>query len=413
MVHATELLGAEVHDARGNYVGRVREMFIEPADQPNRVAWMLLARGRYQPLVAHYDQIAEVSPGSIRLTVDERALDAFQPNEGWLAVRKDLLDQQIIDINGRKVVRVNDLDFDDQRTNGNVELRVSTVDVGLQGAVRRMLQGVIPPSVIRRLQGNLPGTQLPWEFVNLIEADALRRVKLRISSSKLEQIHPADLADIVEDLSPSQRHSIIDSLDEETAAETLAELDDRLKTQVVENLDTEKAGDILEEMDPDEAADLLADLSPETSRELLEELPRDDAQEVTALLQFEEHSAGGMMNTDFVLVGLDADRDEVLDWIRGLEIHSEQLDTILLIDRQAVLAGVVAVGRLLLAGPHQKMSELVVEPLVSVPTGAEEKEVFELFDKYNLRTLGVVDEAGRPIGVITVDDVVSQLVEKQ
>ena len=413
MVHATELLGAEVHDARGNYVGRVREMFIEPADQPNRVAWMLFARGRYQPLVAHYDQIAEVSPGSIRLTVDERALDAFQPNEGWLAVRKDLLDQQIIDINGRKVVRVNDLDFDDQRTNGNVELRVASVDVGLQGAVRRMLQGVIPPSVIRRLQGNLPGTQLPWEFVNLIEADALRRVKLRISSSKLEQIHPADLADIVEDLSPSQRHSIIDSLDEETAAETLAELDDRLKTQVVENLDTEKAGDILEEMDPDEAADLLADLSPETSRELLEELPRDDAQEVTALLQFEEHSAGGMMNTDFVLVGLDADRDEVLDWIRGLEIHSEQLDTILLIDRQAVLAGVVAVGRLLLAGPHQKMSELVVEPLVSVPTGAEEKEVFELFDKYNLRTLGVVDEAGRPIGVITVDDVVSQLVEKQ
>jgi magnesium transporter len=413
MVHATELLGAEVHDARGNYVGRVREMFIEPADQPNRVARLLLARGRYQPLVARYDQIAEVSPGSIRLTVDERALEAFQPNEGWLAIRKDLLDQQIIDINGRKVVRVNDLDFDDQRTNGTVELRVARVDAGLQGAVRRLLQGVIPPAAIRRLQGSLPGIQLPWEFVNLIEADALRRVKLRISSNKLEQIHPADLADIVEELSPGQRHSIIDSLDEETAAETLAELDDRLKTQVVENLDTEKAGDILEEMDPDEAADLLADLSPETSRELLEELPRDDAQEVTALLQFEEHSAGGMMNTDFVLVGLDADREEVLDWIRGLEIHTEQLDNILLIDRQAVLAGTVAVGRLLLSGPRQKMSELMAEPLVSVRTDADEKEVFELFDKYNLRTLGVVDEGGRPIGVITVDDVVSQLVEKR
>ncbi len=413
MVHATEVLGAEVHDARGHYVGRVKEMFIVPAEQPNRVARMLLGRGRYQPLVARHDQIAQIAPGSIQLTVGERELEAFQPNEGWLAVGKDLLDQQIIDINGRKVVRVNDLDFDEQRTNGTVELKVTQVDAGLQGAVRRLLQGVISPAAIRRLQGTLPGTQLPWEFVNLIEADRLRRVKLRISSDKLEQIHPADLADIVEELSPDQRHSIIESLDEETAAETLAELDDRLKTQVVENLGTEKAGDILEEMDPDEAADLLADLPPETSRELLEELPRDDAQEVTALLQFEENSAGGMMNTDFVLVGLDAERDEVVEWIRGLEIHAEQLDTILLINKEAVLSGSVAAGRLLLAAPGDKMADLSAEPVVSVLAGADRKEVFALFDKYNLRTLGVVDENGRPIGVITVDDVVSQLWVKQ
>jgi flagellar motility protein MotE (MotC chaperone)/sporulation protein YlmC with PRC-barrel domain len=412
MVHATEVLGADVYDARGNYVGRVKELFIVPADQPNRVARILLGRGRYQPLVARYDQIASIAPGSIRLTVGERELDAFQPNEGWLAVGKDLLDQQIIDINGRKVVRVNDLDFDEQRTNGTVELKVTRVDAGLQGAVRRLLQGVVPPAAIRRLQSSIPGTQLPWEFVNLIEADHLRRVKLRISSDKLEQIHPADLADIVEELSPSERQSIIDSLDEKTAAETIAELDDRLKTQVVENLEPEKAGDILEEMPPDEAADLLADLPPETSRELLEELPRDEAQEVTALLQFEEKSAGGMMNTDFVLVGLDAERDEVVEWIRGLEIHPEQLDTILLIDKQAVLCGTVAIGRLLLASSTQTMRELMSEPLVSVPAGAESKEVFEVFDKYNLRALPVVDANRRPIGMIAVDDVVSQLWEK-
>ena len=411
MVHATELLGAEVQDASGHYVGRVREMFIVPADQPNRVSRILLGRGRYQPLLARYDQVAEISPGLIRLTIGERDLEAYQPNESWLAVRKDLLDKQIIDINGRKVVRINDLNFDTQRTNGNVELRVTQVDAGIQGAVRRLLQGVIPPAAIRRLQGRLPGTQLPWEFINLIEADPLRRVKLRISSDKLEAIHPADLADIVEELSPSERHSIIESLDEETAAETLAELDDRLKTQVVEKLDTEKAGDILEEMDPDEAADLLADLSPETSRELLDELPRDDAQEVTALLQFEENSAGGMMNTDFVLVGMEAERDEVIAWIRGLEIHSEQLDCVVLINQQALLAGTVSVGRLLLSAAGQKMSQLVADPVVSVNTEADQKEVFELFDKYNLRTLAVVDEKGCPLGVITVDDVVHRLLE--
>ncbi len=409
MLHATEVLGADVHDARGNFVGRVKELFIEPADQPNRVARLLLGRGRYQPLVARYDQLAEAAPGSIRLTVDERALEAYEPNEAWLAVGKDLLDQQIIDINGRKVVRVNDIDLEDQRTNGTVELKITRVDAGLQGAVRRLLRGLVTPALIRRLQQKLPQTVLPWDFVNLIEPDRLRRVKLRISSDKLAQIHPADLADIVEELSPTERESIIDSLDDQTAADTLAELDDRLKTQVVEKLGKEKAGDILEEMEPDEAADLLADLSPETSKQLLEELPKDNAQEVSALLQFEERSAGGMMNTEFVLVGEEAVREEVIEWIRGLELNPEQLDTILLIDKQAMLSGTVAVGRLLLAQPEQKMSELVSEPLTSVRADGEEKEIFELFDKYNLRTLSVVDEHGRPIGVITVDDVVSEL----
>jgi magnesium transporter len=409
MLYATEVLGAEVHDAGGNYVGRVKELFIEPADQPNRVAKILLGRGRYQPLVARYDQIADASPGSVRLTVDELALDAYRPNEAWLAIRKDLLDQQIIDTNGRKVVRVNDIDLDNQRTNGTMELRVVQVDAGLQGAARRLLQGLISPALIRRLQQRLPDTRLPWEFVNLIEGDRLRRVKLRISSEKLAHIHPADLADIVEELSPSERHSVIDSLDDEKAAETLVEMDDRLKTQVLENLGTEKAGDILEEMSPDEAADLLQDLSPETSRQLLNELPQGDAKEVRALLQFEESSAGGMMNTDFVFVGETAEREEVIDWIRKQEVNPQQFDTILLVNKLAEYAGAVAVGRLLLSSPGVKMSALAAEPLVSVRPDAEDKEVFELFDKYDLRTLGVVDEYGHPIGVITVDDVVSAL----
>lgn len=413
MLYATEVLNAEVHDAGGHFVGRVKELFIEPADQPNRVARILLGRGRYRPLVARYDQIADATPGAMRLTVDEQALEPYRANEAWLAVGKDLLDQQIIDINGRKVVRVNDIELDQQRTNGTMELRVVQVDAGLQGAARRLLQGLVPPAAIRRLQQRLPDTRLPWEFVNLIEGDRLRRVKLRISSDKLAQIHPADLADIVEELTPSERHSIIDSLDEEKAAETLVQLDDRLKSQVLENLGREKAGDILEEMPPDEAADLLQDLSPETSRQLLNELPQGDAKEVRALLQFEENSAGGMMNTDFVFVGETAEREEVIDWIGKQEVNQQQFDTILLVNQMAVYAGAVAVGRLLLSSPGVKMSALAAEPLVSVRPDADQKEVFELFDKYDLRTLGVVDEYGHPIGVITVDDVVSQLWEKQ
>jgi magnesium transporter len=409
MLHATEIIGAETYDSFGNYVGRVKEMFVEPADQPNRVAHLLLSRGQYRPLVARYDQIASVAPGRITLTTDESALALYHPNEAWLAVGKDLLDQQIIDTNGRKVVRVNDIDLSDQRTNGNTELRIIQVDVGLPGAVRRLLQGIVPPMAIRHIQLKLPPRKILWEFVNLVEPDPLRRVKLRLSSQKLEALHPADLADIMEELSPDERQGIISSLDEETAAETIAELDKRLQTQVVEKLDPERAADIIEEMSPDAAADILASLEPEAKNDVLEEMENREAHEVESLLKFEQNTAGGMMNTEIVVVGEEATRGEVVDYIRFHELSPDQLDNVILTDKEAALSGTVPIARLLLSDSDQRMSELAFEPLLSVTPDAHDKNVFELFDKYNLRSLTVVDGAKRPIGNITVDDVVSRM----
>lgn len=411
-LYATELMGAEVYDAQGNFVGRVREFFIEPAEQPNRISHFLLSRGKFQPLVARHDQVASLAPGTMRLSVGERALALYEPNESLLAVQKDLLDQQIIDISGRKVVRVNDVDLVEQRNNGNVELRLTQVDVGLPGAVRRLLQGVVSPGVIRKLQSKLPQSVIRWEFVNLIEPDPLRRVKLRITHEKLEDLHPADLAEIMEHLSAAERQGIIASLDEETAAAVLAELDARLTTQIVEKLDPGKAADILEEMAPDAAADLLAGLSKETSDELLDEMPGQEADEVRELLTFDPSTAGGMMNPEFVFVGEGSTREEVLQWLRGQELNFDQLDTIVLLDSAAQFSGTVPVAKLLLAASDQQMAELKTDPLLSVPGDADEKEAFELFDKYNLRMLTVVDEDNRPIGTITVDDVVSRLVKR-
>lgn len=410
-LYATELFGVKTYDAQGNYVGRVREFFIEPAEAPNRISHFLLSRGSFQPLVAKHNQIASVTDKQIHLNVGEKALEIYQPNESWLAVRKDLLDQQIIDTRGRKVVRVNDLDLAEHRSNGNVELRLTQVDVGLPGAVRRLLQGVVPPGVVRKLQRPLPPSTIRWEFVNLIEPDPLRRVKLRITHEKLEDLHPADLADIIEELSASERQSIIASLDEETAAAVLAELDARLTTQIVEDLDPEKAADILEEMAPDAAADLLADLSKETSEELLEEMPGREANEVRELLEFDPATAGGMMNTDFVFVSESATRDEVIEWLRKQDQSLEQLDTVVLLDEKAQFSGAVPVVRMLLAGPDERLAALRMEPVVSLPPEADDNEVFQLFDKYNLRMLTVVDNENRPIGAIAVDDVVSRLVK--
>jgi magnesium transporter len=411
-LYATELMGAETYDVQGNFVGRVREFFIEPAEQANRVAYFLLSRGKFPPLLARHDQVASVAPGTMRLSVGERALALYEPNEAWLAVQKDLLDQQIIDTSGRKVVRVNDVDLVEFRTNGNVELRLTQVDVGLPGAVRRLLQGVVSPGVIRKLQNKLPQRAILWEFVNLIEPDPLRRVKLRITHEKLEDLHPADLAEIMEDLSAAERQGIIASLDEETAAAVLAELDARLTTQIVEKLDPEKAADILEEMAPDAAADVLGELTKETSEELLEEMPGQEADEVRELLTFDPATAGGMMNPEFVFVGEVSTREEVLQWMRTQDVNFDQLDTIVLLDSAAQFSGTVAVARLLLAAPEQQLAELKTEPLLSVPVDADEKEAFELFDKYNLRMLTVVDRDKHPIGTITVDDVVSRLMKK-
>jgi CBS domain-containing protein len=410
-LYATELMGAKTYDVAGNYVGRVREFFIEPAEASNRVSHYLLSRGHFQPLIARHDQVASVAAGKMELSVGERALELYQPNESWLAVQKDLLDQQIIDTRGRKVVRVNDVDLTPFRTNGNVELRLTQVDVGLPGAVRRLLQGVVPSGLVRRLQSKLPQSAIRWEFVNLVEPDPMRRVKLRITHEKLEDLHPADLAEIMEDLSAAERQGIIASLDEETAAAVLAELDERLTTQIVEELDPEKAADILEEMAPDAAADLLADLSKETSEELLDEMPGQEADEVRELLEFDPATAGGMMNSDFALVGEASTREEVLEWLRGQELNFDQLDTIVLLDDSSQFSGTVPVARLLLAAADQRMTELKMEPLLSVPANADDKEVFELFDKYNLRMLTVIDKENRPIGAITVDDVVSKLVK--
>ncbi|MFZ0336345.1 MAG: CBS domain-containing protein [Candidatus Acidiferrales bacterium] len=409
MLHATELLGSYAYDAQGHLVGRVKEFYLEPSEQGGRISRVLLTRGKYQPLLARYDQIGFVEPGTIKLTVGETQLEPYAKNEAWLGVRKDLLDQQIIDTHGRKVVRVNDLEMVEHKTNGNVELRIARVDVGLTGAVGRLLQGVAPHAMIRRIQEKLPTRQIPWEFVNLIEPDPLRRVKLRLSSEKLANMHPADLADIMEELSPDERSSIIASLDEETAAEVIGELDKRLRPQVVETMDPERAAEILEEMPPDEAADVLAELAPETSHEVLSEMPKHEAAEMRELMRFEGHTAGGMMNTDMVEVGAEATKSEVVDYIRFHDTALEQLDTIVLINRDAEFAGTVSAAKLVLAAQEQRMTALASEPFISVESQVEEREIFELFDKYNLRSLTVVDEDRHPIGSITVDDIVNRM----
>jgi CBS domain-containing protein len=409
MVNVTELLDASVHDAQGNYVGRVRELCIVPAEGAGRIGRLVIARGSFQPLVARHDQISAVGPGRVELSANELQLETYQPDESWLTVRKDLLDQQIIDIHGRKVVRVNDIVLVELPVNSHTELRVTQVDVGLAGAMRRLLKGVVPANWIRVLEKRVPTHVIPWEFVDMIETDPMRRVKLKLPQSRLSELHPADIADIIEELAPAEREAVIDTLDDETAAEAIGEVDEDLQVRILEELDKERAADILEQMEPDEAADVLAELPAETAADVLKDMDREEATELQELLQFEENTAGGLMTPEVLTCREDSPVAEAVAKLRANEEPVEGIDTLYLVNAGGVLTGAVPLGQLVLADRTDAVMGLRTEQLIFADTGVEEDGVFELFDKYNLRSLPVVDADQKLVGVVTVDDVVHRL----
>ena len=413
MLYLTEILGLPVYDSAGKKIGRVAELAAVPAMQPPRVALLLIKDGKnIATLSVPLEDVASLSANQVRLWIPREQIQSFQPDDAFLLLRKDLLDQQIIDVNGRKVVRVNDLSLDEKRVNHHPELLLSAVDIGLSGAVRRLMSGFFPRAWLRPLEARVKQSVIPWEFVDLLESDPLRRVKLNISHKVLAKLHPADLADIVEELAPKERQAIFTDLDNATAAEALSEVDPKLQVSIVESMDMARAADIVEEMSPDAAADLLADLSEETTSELLQDMPREDAKELGELLEFSENSAGGLMTTDSVAVPAAATVEEARQFLAGLPELPENFSTIFLVDQFGRLVGSVPVAKLLIASPGQKLLDLTMEPLLSVQVEAPERDVIDLVDKYNLLALPVVNEGNRLVGVITVDDIIRVLRKK-
>jgi len=289
---------------------------------------------------------------------------------------------------------------------------VLEVDVGLRSITRRLMQGVLPRSWIRRLQTRIPPNSIRWEFVNILEPDPQRRLRLNISTRALEEMHPADLADIVEELSPEDREAIFSSMDSEAAAEALTEVDPEIQSSILESLDTEKAADIVEEMEPHEAADVLGELEEETSEEILEEMEPEPKTEVEELLELEEDEAGGMMNVHYVALPETATVADAMRELASNEDLLESLNTIFLVDAGERLSATVPLARLFRATGATPLKELAAETLIKVHDGEDQDRITELFDKYNLLALPVVDEDGKLSGVITADEIISVLRQK-
>jgi CBS domain-containing protein/sporulation protein YlmC with PRC-barrel domain len=406
LLYLTELLGLRVYDLKGRKIGVLRDAAIVPLIDPIRVDRYLIGAGGTWLTVRH-DQIRSISFRGIYL--GDEQLTPYHSDEYMLRMVRDLLDQQIIDAQGRKVVRVNDVTFDVDHDHGHDLLTVLEVDIGIRSILRRLLRGIVPRRWVRTLQSRIPPRSIRWEFCNILEPDPRRRLRLNISTKLLEDMHPADLADIVEELSPDDREAIFESIDSEVAAETLSEVDPDIQASILESLDTEKAADIIEEMAPDEAADLLAELEEETSQEILEEMEIQPKADVRELLEFREDTAGGMMNTEYVALNENAAVRDATIALRGNEELLESLNILFLIDREERLVGAVPVARLFISSEDTPLRELSGETVIKAEVNEKQDRVTELFDKYNVLSLPVVDEEQRLVGVITADDVISVL----
>ena len=405
LVYLTELTGMRMIGPQGTRIGRVREAAVVPREHPRRIARFLFGWGRTKFAVG-WDQILAFTEDGIQLS--DESFAPYHENDSHLLLTKDLLDQQIIDVNGRKVVRVNDLALRIAR-NGNEQLWVHEVGVGLQGAFRRMTEGLLPNRIIREIQGRMPPNSIPWEACNIVEPDPQRRLRLRISHDRLERLHPADLADIVEELGTDEREALFETLTEEVAADTLEEVKPALKTSILHSLDSGRAADILEEMDPAEAAEALARLEVGAREDIVRDMEPEPAVEVSELLRYEDDTAAGMMGTRCLSRSARSTVGEIVESLRGQDSLLKRLTHLFLVDTEDRLVGSVPLGRLAVAEKDTPAKSLAYRKTVRVTMDAPPDDVVDLFDKYNLYALPVVDGAGCLHGIITADDVIAFL----
>lgn len=412
------LLNKPVVDAHGVFIGYLSDVAVSVAYLfPPAVAFVV-QRGRWEPfaLTGRWADVADIGGPSIRLGVGIPALTPSKlDTPGEILVRETLLDQQIVDMSGAKVVRVNDLHF---LKLGRCELRLVHVDVGTRGLVRRMGWQASVDALVRRVT---PRAQyltaerlIRWQYVQPLSLDPkAHSIRLSVMQTQIRELHPADIAEILTDLDSHERATVFRSLDPETAADALAEVEDpRIQTQLIGTVSPDHAADILEEMPPDEAADLLSELPQETSTALLHKMEVEEAQDVRELLTYHPDTAGGMMTTQLVALPADLTVEQTLARLRSVAPDVENIYYIFVVDADGRLVGVLNLRQLILADPATLLRDIMIHNPARVHHTDSRNTVAEIVEKYDLLALPVVDDGDVLVGMITVDDVLSHITKQ-
>lgn len=401
----SEFLGSIAYDVSKRPVGRIRDFLVGTGERTPfpRITGLLL-RTRFETFVLPWEDVAIFQRRTVRTRLSREDLEHRQPLEQEILLARHLLDKQIVDTNGAKVVRVNDLKLD--FVSGDLVL--TAADVGVRGIVRRVFGASVTPRGGRLSDASLPARLIPWDAMQPLHP-RLDRLQTTLPQAKLARLHPADIADLIAQISVKERTELFEKLDVETAAETLHELEPELQVELLEDIPEERASEILEQMPADEAADVLGDLEGDHARDLVQRMEPEAAEEVTELLVHDEDTAGGMMGTDFVTFPPDLTIAETIRRLRPLAREAEVLFYLYVVDERDRLLGVLSLRDLLAAEDDARLDAAMTAPARSVTAEAPAQEVAEMIGKYDLLALPVTDPEGVMLGVVTIDDVMDRI----
>jgi CBS domain-containing protein len=400
MAYLSELVGREVRDAKGGLVGRLTDLLIAPEESNDiypRVAALAVKRNGGEATLLPWDGSEDLAGSKIVLQRPPAASYELKGTEIYLA--RDVMDKQVIDTNGFRVVRVNDLEL----AKIGDDYRLLNVDIGSRGLLRRLGWEDAFERLAGMVHRELPAREIAFNDLDFIPRGDL---KVRVARAKLGELHPADIASILEDMHPRQVGELIGSLSDEKAADVMEELEPEFQADILESLPDERAADIVEEMEPDEAADALQEMEEDKRAQVFNLMEPDESAEVAELIRHPEDTAGGLMTTKFVSVPRGITVAEALRLVR-LEAVSKEAETIYYVyatETDDVLVGVVSLSDLVLADPTSPLDAIMHHKPIRVELDASREEVLEAIARYNLLAVPVVDADKHLQGIITADD---------
>ncbi|MDO5044240.1 MAG: CBS domain-containing protein [Coriobacteriia bacterium] len=411
MNYLSQMIGLPVYDAIGEKIGEVNDLGIATGEIFPRVTSLAFKGPSKTPFMISWRKYVDnISDEGVYLAVGSKDIrfSYLQPSELLLA--RDLLDKQIVDTQGLKVVRVNDLKISQS---GKNQLRLLGAETGSRGILRQIWPPLEDFAIkIAGLFGKKLNERLiAWNYMDLLDRD-LSQVKLSITHKRLDELHPADVADIIEQLDPKLRASVFASLDEEVQSATMSELEDEYQADVIDDMDESSASVMISNMDPDDAADILNELDYDKAEKLLRLMGVNEQQAIRSLLGFKDETAGGIMTSEFVALDENSTVSDTVDFIRSLDEDHETINYVYTLDKDGVLSGVLSLRTLVLAQAQDLLVDLAHTDLITASPEEDQEEVAEAIMKYDLLAMPVVDENFRLLGIVTVDDALDVMQEE-
>jgi CBS domain-containing protein len=414
--YLSQILGKSYISENGHVLGKIRDFLIDQSAIPGKEAEPVRPRiVAIKVKKGNEIRILDFSSFEIKkfkrklkitcLEVHDILPETFT-NSLWLA--ESILDKQIVDINGRKLVRVNDIRM--------VMIPAGTyaiaVDVGMEGLLRRI--GIDKPiqTMLDPFKVDIPGKFILWDDIAAVDFSN-SNIKLSKSSSKLNTLHPSDLADIIEDLDKKTRMYIFASLDEEQAADVLEEMEPHAQIHIVESLPVEKVADVLEKMPADEVADLLDALAEDKAEKLLEEMEKESSEEVRELLEYPDKYVGSLMTTDYYTFNEDLTVDETIEELRRVQPEPAHIYSIIITDKNDKFLSSLSLGELVVANPAKRLKEIMSKHAVTVFDDDKVDSLAELVSKYNLLAVPVINKNWEMEGIVVVEDIVEDLLSRR